>query len=73
MHYLTFGTGFQTWEYSPKYAIRSYAYLLLHAIPGKLQIQLFEANKVILETLTFFLIIKLSFNPFMPEPPFTDE
>ncbi|XP_068686572.1 alpha-1,2-mannosyltransferase ALG9-like [Montipora foliosa] len=47
MHYLTFGTGFQTWEYSPKYAIRSYAYLLLHAIPGKLQIQLFEANKVL--------------------------
>ena len=41
-----FGSGFQTWEYSPKYAIRSYAYLLLHTVPGKLQIQVFEANKV---------------------------
>lgn len=46
MHFLMFGSGFQTWEYSPKYAIRSYAYLLLHTFPGKLQIQLFEANKV---------------------------
>ena len=34
MHYLLYGSGFQTWEYSPVYAIRSYAYLLLHAIPG---------------------------------------
>ena len=46
MHYLMFGSGFQTWEYSPKYAIRSYAYVLLHTIPGKLQVHLFEANKV---------------------------
>ncbi|RMX59413.1 hypothetical protein pdam_00013024 [Pocillopora damicornis] len=46
MHFLMFGSGFQTWEYSPKYAIRSYAYLLLHTVPGKLQIQVFEANKV---------------------------
>ena len=46
MHFLMFGSGFQTWEYSPKYAIRSYAYLLLHTFPGKIQIQVFEANKV---------------------------
>ena len=46
MHYLMFGSGFQTWEYSPKYAIRSYAYVVLHTIPGKLQVHLFEANKV---------------------------
>ncbi|CAF0756871.1 unnamed protein product [Didymodactylos carnosus] len=25
--------SFQTWEYSPHYAMRSYAYLLLHALP----------------------------------------
>ncbi|XP_015748741.1 PREDICTED: alpha-1,2-mannosyltransferase ALG9-like [Acropora digitifera] len=47
MHYLMFGSGFQTWEYSPKYAIRSYAYVLLHTIPGKLQVHLFEANKIL--------------------------
>ena len=33
-HYLIYGSGFQTWEYSPKYAIRSYAYLLPHSLPG---------------------------------------
>lgn len=29
-HYLAFGTGFQTWEYSPAYGLRSYSYILLH-------------------------------------------
>lgn len=32
MHYLLYGKGFQTWEYSPQFAIRSYAYVLLHAV-----------------------------------------
>eukprot|EP00731_Ephydatia_muelleri_P038878 Em0962g1a len=32
-HFLLYGEGFQTWEYSPVYAIRSYGYLLLHAVP----------------------------------------
>jgi alpha-1,2-mannosyltransferase len=30
-HYLVHGTGFQTWEYSPTYAIRSWAYVAIHA------------------------------------------
>jgi len=30
-HYLNHGYGFQTWEYSPVYAIRSWAYAGLHA------------------------------------------
>lgn len=33
-HYLMYGRGMQTWEYSPLYAIRSYAYLWLYALPG---------------------------------------
>lgn len=33
LHYLWYGKGFQTWEYSPEYAIRSYAYLLTHSLP----------------------------------------
>jgi len=33
-HYLLYGKGFQTWEYSPQYALRSYLYLLLHAAPA---------------------------------------
>lgn len=35
MHYLAFGSGLQTWEYSPEYTLRSYAYLLPHAALAK--------------------------------------
>ncbi|CAM9863175.1 unnamed protein product, partial [Laminaria digitata] len=28
LHYMLYGFGFQTWEYAPKYALRSYFYLL---------------------------------------------
>ncbi|KAK9846490.1 hypothetical protein WJX81_005211 [Elliptochloris bilobata] len=31
LHFLLYGSGMQTWEYSSKYALRSYLYLLLHA------------------------------------------
>jgi alpha-1,2-mannosyltransferase len=34
LHYLVNGKGFQTWEYSPIYAIRSYFYLLIHTGPA---------------------------------------
>ncbi|KAI9908261.1 hypothetical protein PsorP6_002802 [Peronosclerospora sorghi] len=30
LHYLLYGFGFQTWEYSPLYALRSYVYLMVH-------------------------------------------
>ncbi|XP_049282096.1 alpha-1,2-mannosyltransferase ALG9 [Anopheles funestus] len=36
LHYLLKGTGFQTWEYSPEYALRSYSYLWLHGLPAKI-------------------------------------
>jgi len=35
-HYLLFGRGLQTWEYSPEFALRSYAYVGGHAMIGKL-------------------------------------
>ena len=35
-HYLNYGYGRQTWEYSPMYGLRSWLYICLHAIPGKL-------------------------------------
>jgi len=35
-HYLHFGYGLQTWEYSPKYSIRSWAYIGLHTIISKI-------------------------------------
>ncbi|EDO35244.1 predicted protein [Nematostella vectensis] len=46
-HFLLYGSGFQTWEYSPLYAIRSYGYLTLHTIPGLLQVHLLKANKLL--------------------------
>ncbi|KAI0673573.1 glycosyltransferase family 22 protein [Trametes maxima] len=33
LHYLYKGYGFQTWETSPVYSIRSWAYILLHYLP----------------------------------------
>ncbi|KAJ2480556.1 mannosyltransferase [Coemansia sp. RSA 2131] len=30
LHFLQFGTGKQTWEYSPQYSLRSYAYLHIY-------------------------------------------
>lgn len=44
-HYLIYGKGFQTWEYSPVYAIRSYAYLLLHAWPAAFHARILQTNK----------------------------
>ncbi|PVD19080.1 hypothetical protein C0Q70_21639 [Pomacea canaliculata] len=46
-HYLLYGYGFQTWEYSPVYAIRSYAYILPYLIPMRL-FEIFLTNNKIL-------------------------
>uniref|UniRef100_A0A0D6R9T7 Mannosyltransferase n=1 Tax=Araucaria cunninghamii TaxID=56994 RepID=A0A0D6R9T7_ARACU len=32
LHYLLYKSGFQTWEYSSEYALRSYLYTVLHAL-----------------------------------------
>jgi alpha-1,2-mannosyltransferase len=34
-HFLTRGYGLQTWEYSPEFAIRSWAYVGLHALMSR--------------------------------------
>ncbi|KAF9160342.1 mannosyltransferase [Actinomortierella ambigua] len=46
LHYLQYGSGLETWEYSPMYAIRSWAYILLHAIPAELARLAMSANIV---------------------------
>ncbi|KAM4015969.1 alpha-1,2-mannosyltransferase ALG9 isoform 2-T2 [Anomaloglossus baeobatrachus] len=46
-HYLVYGKGFQTWEYSPAYAVRSYAYLWLHALPAWFHANILQTNKVL--------------------------
>ncbi|KAK7079141.1 mannosyltransferase [Halocaridina rubra] len=51
-HYLLYGKGFQTWEYSPEYALRSYTYILIHAVPGWIYSSLLQSNRM----LVFFFI-----------------
>jgi len=34
LHFILYGYGSQTWEYDPRYALRSYLYLLFHAAVG---------------------------------------
>ena len=36
LHYLNRGFGLQTWEYSPEFAIRSWFYIIVHAIPAQI-------------------------------------
>ncbi|CAF4896522.1 unnamed protein product [Pieris macdunnoughi] len=36
LHYLVYGSGLQTWEYSPEYSIRSYMPLWMFAVPAKI-------------------------------------
>ncbi|XP_050684647.1 alpha-1,2-mannosyltransferase ALG9 isoform X2 [Leptidea sinapis] len=58
LHYLVYGSGLQTWEYSPIYAIRSYASLWLFAIPAKIlslfmtPVSVFYSLRAILAVLT---------------------
>lgn len=44
LHYLVYGQGLQTWEYSPEYALRSYTYLLSHAVPAFLYNSILKSN-----------------------------
>ncbi|XP_012677447.2 alpha-1,2-mannosyltransferase ALG9 isoform X2 [Clupea harengus] len=57
-HYLLYGKGMQTWEYSPTYAIRSYAYLWLHALPACFHAKILQTNKVLV---FYFLRCVLAF------------
>lgn len=44
LHYLVYGQGLQTWEYSPEFALRSYTYLLIHGVPAFVYNCLFKSN-----------------------------
>ncbi|CUA67499.1 alpha-1,2-mannosyltransferase [Rhizoctonia solani] len=45
LHYLDQGHGFQTWETSPTYALRSWAYILMHIFPAKFPIWIASFDK----------------------------
>ena len=55
LHYLNHGYGFQTWEYSPVYAIRSWFYIVIHAIPARLAFQIHRSKIVEFYALRFVL------------------
>lgn len=46
MHWMMYGYGFQTWEYSPQFALRSYGYVGLHAAVGHVARLLEPRSKV---------------------------
>ena len=48
LHYLLFGEGFQTWEYSPEYGLRSWFYIFIHSIPS-IPVSLDRNNRVLME------------------------
>ncbi|EEB05328.1 mannosyltransferase complex subunit Alg9 [Schizosaccharomyces japonicus yFS275] len=61
LHYLVFGQGMQTWEYSPEHAIRSWFYVTLHAIPVKIgsllglnRVHLFYLLRMVLAAVSAF-------------------
>jgi alpha-1,2-mannosyltransferase len=45
LHYITHGSGFQTWEATPQFAIRSWTYIFLH-FPFTVFGKLFSTSKV---------------------------
>ncbi|XP_022749288.1 dol-P-Man:Man(6)GlcNAc(2)-PP-Dol alpha-1,2-mannosyltransferase-like isoform X3 [Durio zibethinus] len=46
LHYLLYKSGFQTWEYSSKFALRSYLYIIFHELVGQPASWLYADEKV---------------------------
>ncbi|GAB4846564.1 mannosyltransferase [Ancistrocladus abbreviatus] len=46
LHYIIYKSGFQTWEYSAQFALRSYFYILFHALVGLPASWFFGEDKV---------------------------
>ncbi|CAF0737013.1 unnamed protein product [Brachionus calyciflorus] len=55
LHFLIFGQGTQTWEYSPVYALRSYLYLLIHSLP------LIPFKSLVTSKITLFYLLRFIF------------
>lgn len=52
LHFILYGNGFQTWEYSPVYSLRSYLYIYLHALP------LWPFKWIVSSKITLFFILR---------------
>lgn len=55
VHYLEYGYGLQTWEYSPEYSIRSWLYVCLHAVFGKISSLIVRGKSAEFYAIRFFL------------------
>ncbi|KAG2226371.1 hypothetical protein INT45_000539 [Circinella minor] len=55
LHYLQHGTGMQTWEYSPEFGIRTWAYIAVHSIVATL------ANILATHKMQLFYLLRLVF------------
>ncbi|CAI2342518.1 unnamed protein product [Caenorhabditis sp. 36 PRJEB53466] len=56
LHMFLYKEGFQTWEYSPIYAIRSYLYIYIHYVPASVFAYLFEDAKIVVFTMVRLFI-----------------
>jgi alpha-1,2-mannosyltransferase len=54
LHHMIYGYGFQTWEYSPRFALRPYSFLLIFAGPIRMLLKVVSIEKV-----TIFKIVRL--------------
>lgn len=61
LHFLSFGRGMQTWEYAPKFAIRTYAFIAplvpivkLYEWSGLSKLEIFHGIRLIFATLTAY-------------------
>lgn len=59
MHYLDRGYGFQTWEVSPQYAIRSWAFIVLHWWPVSGIVRFLGVDKVCRFSIAIFRLLRL--------------
>ena len=48
LHHYLYGEGLQTWEYSPTYAIRSWAYIWLHSLFTWIYLGFLNSNKIMI-------------------------
>ncbi|KAL7485508.1 hypothetical protein ACHAW6_011959 [Cyclotella cf. meneghiniana] len=62
LHFVLYGTGMQTWEYAPQYALRTYAYLLpMAAVDKSYQFLLDRLPVSLLDSLSRLLTLSLGY------------
>ena len=57
LHYLLYGHGMQTWEYSPKYAIRTYSFIIPFLLVGKILriiLSMFNINELLEKQICYY-------------------